>query len=188
MITSRTCWKGYLSIPSIGSMNYCLQTGYLKSKYWDLKLIGRFTGRIRKNKLYFAFRELGRVIRALFLLDYTFDTELRKTIHAATNKSEEFNQFADWLAFASKVIPENLRHEQTKIIKYNHLVANLVILYNVDEMTRVLDDLLQEGYPIDEDLLKNLSPYRTEHINRFGSYTLNTDQKVTPLKYDVQLI
>lgn len=29
MITSKTCWKGYLSIPSIGSMNYCLQTGNL---------------------------------------------------------------------------------------------------------------------------------------------------------------
>jgi hypothetical protein len=29
------------------------------------------------------------------------------------------------------VIAENLRHEQRKIIKYNHLVANLVILHNV---------------------------------------------------------
>lgn len=145
-------------------------------------------GHSRKNKLYFAFRELGRVIRTLFLLDHTFDVELRQNIHAATNKSEEFNQFADWLTFASKVIPKNLRHEQTKIIKYNYLVANLVILYNVDEITRVLDDLHQEGYPVDEDLLKNFSPYQAEHINRFGSYTLNTNYKVTPLKYDVQLI
>lgn len=142
----------------------------------------------RKNKLYFAFRELGRVIRTLFLLDYMHDENLRSTIQAATNKSEEFNQFADWLAFASKVIPENLRHEQTKIIKYNHLVANLVILYNVDEMTRVLDELLQEGYPIDEELLQAFSPYRTEHINRFGSYTLDSDRKVSPLNYNIKLI
>lgn len=47
----------------------------------------------RKNKLYYAFRELGRVQRTMFLLKYINDAELRRTIHAATNKSEEFNDF-----------------------------------------------------------------------------------------------
>jgi hypothetical protein len=42
--------------------------------------------------------------------------------------------------------------------------------------------------PIDEKLLKAFSPYRTEHINRFGSYILDIDKKVTPLKYDIQLV
>ena len=81
----------------------------------------------RKNKLYFAFRELGRAVRTTFLLDYVHEVALRELIFAATNKSEEFNQFSDWVAFASKVIPENLRHEQSKTIKYNYLVANLLI-------------------------------------------------------------
>jgi len=40
---------------------------------------------------------LGRVIRTLFLLKYLNDPELRRTIHAATNKSEQFNDFAQWL-------------------------------------------------------------------------------------------
>ncbi|MDP2427584.1 MAG: Tn3 family transposase, partial [Methylobacter sp.] len=30
----------------------------------------------RKNKLYFAFRELGRVVRTLFLLEYISDDAL----------------------------------------------------------------------------------------------------------------
>ena len=29
----------------------------------------------------------------------------------------------------ARVIAENIRHEQWKMIKYNHLVAKLVILY-----------------------------------------------------------
>jgi TnpA family transposase len=37
----------------------------------------------RKNKLYFAFRELGKVIRTLFLLEYIGDDELRRVIQAA---------------------------------------------------------------------------------------------------------
>lgn len=56
----------------------------------------------RKNKLYFAFRELGRVVRTEFLLRYIGDIGLRKTINAATNKSKEFNQFVKWLFFGIK--------------------------------------------------------------------------------------
>ena len=53
----------------------------------------------RKNKLYFAFRELGRVIRTTFLLEYIGDEDLRRMIHAAQNKCEGFNQFAQWVHF-----------------------------------------------------------------------------------------
>lgn len=149
-----------------------------------LKRLGTYS---RKNKLYFAFRELGRVVRTVFLLEYINDLELRKTIHAATNKSEEFNQFTKWLFFGGEgVIAENVRHEQRKIIKYNQLVANLVILYNVEAMTRVLKELQQEGHPIDQEILAGLSPYRTEHINRFGDYTLDLDRKIRPINYKLK--
>lgn len=47
----------------------------------------------KKNKLYQAFRELGRVIRTMFLLKYIADEQLRRTIQTATNKSESFNGF-----------------------------------------------------------------------------------------------
>jgi TnpA family transposase len=82
----------------------------------------------RKNKLYFAFRELGRVVRTIFLLQYISDLELRQMIQAATNKSEAFNKFVQWVCFGGEgVIAENVRDEQRKFIKYNHLVlvANL---------------------------------------------------------------
>jgi TnpA family transposase len=61
-----------------------------------------FASESTKNKLYFAFRELGRIIRTLFLLKYLSDPELRRTIHAATNKSEQFNDFARLLMFGGE--------------------------------------------------------------------------------------
>lgn len=106
-----------------------------------------------KNKLYFAFRELGRVIRTMFLLRYINDPEMRQTIHAATNKSEQFNDFAKWLMFGGEVIAENVRHEQRKVIKYNQLVANMVILYNVQWMSRRLKVLQEKGLPVDAEVL-----------------------------------
>ena len=150
-----------------------------------LRRLGTYS---RKNKLYFAFRELGRVVRMAFLLNYFHDANLRQTIQAATTKSEEFHEFTKWIAFGHQgTITENLRHEQRKVIKYNHLVANLLILYNVDEMTRVIQELLKEGHYVNEEVLPLLSPYRREHINRFGSYTLDMDQEVTPLRVAAKL-
>ena len=67
------------------------------------------------------------------------------------------------------------------MIKYNHLVANLLVLYNVNEMTRVINDLIEEGFPIDADLLRSLSPYRTEHINRFGKYRVDLEKDPIPV-------
>jgi hypothetical protein len=40
------------------------------------------------------------------------------TIQAATNNSESFNEFVQWLAIGGAVIAENDRVEQRKVIKY----------------------------------------------------------------------
>ncbi|MFK7934144.1 MAG: Tn3 family transposase, partial [Saprospiraceae bacterium] len=159
-----------------------------KGKITPSTILRRLNSQSRKNKLYFAFRELGRAVRTIFLMDYIHDVELRKVIFAATNKSEEFNQFANWVAFANKTIPENLKHEQSKIIKYNHLVANMIMLYNVDSMTRVLNDLVKEGYEITEEIIDAFAPYRTEHINRFGSYSQYLKREVLPLQHQLNVI
>lgn len=146
-----------------------------------LRRLGNYS---RKNKLYFAFKELGRVIRTLFLLRYIDDVEVRKTIQAATNKSEEFNNFTKWAFFGGQgIIAENVLHEQQKIVGYNHLVANLVILHNVEQMSRVLAELRDEGVEISPEVLAGLSPYRTAHINRFGDYTVDTSREVTPIDF-----
>ena len=145
-------------------------------------ILRRLGARSRKNKLYFAFRELGRVVRTEFLLTYIGDIEIRQMVHSATNKSEEFNQFAQWLLFGGEgVIAENDRYEQRKIIKHNHLVANLVILHNVNAMTKVLSELSAEGYPLTAETVAGLAPYRTHHINRFGDYSLDLERAVIPM-------
>jgi hypothetical protein len=67
------------------------------------------------------------------------------------------------------------------MIKYHHLAANLLIFHNVVTMTRAMQALIAEGDPIDEEALACLSPYQTEHINRFGRYTLKRDRTPEPL-------
>jgi TnpA family transposase len=142
----------------------------------------------KKNKVYLAFRELGRVVRTVFLLNFVSDPELRRTITAATNTSEAWNAFIQWVAFGGDgIIRENSRDEQRKIIRYNHLVANLLVFHNAVSMTRALQELIDEGHPVTEEIIARLAPYRTDHINRFGSYELKFDQVPEPIAEDLQL-
>lgn len=140
----------------------------------------------KKNKLYQAFRELGNVERTCFLLKYISDPEVRTTIQEATNKSESFNGFVKWVSFGGEgVISHNDRDEQRKIIKYNHLVANCIIFYNVYNMSLVLQNLIMEGYKIDDTILRSLSPYITSHINRFGKYTIDKGRIAPILDFEM---
>ena len=136
-----------------------------------LRKLGNYS---RKNRLYKAFRELGRVIRTIFLLEYISDLKLRRQITAATNKVEAYNGFSKWLFFGGdKVISTNDREEMEKRIKYNDLVANAVIFHNAVELTNILRQLKREGYLIDKDDVAALSPYLTNNIKRFGDYLLD---------------
>jgi hypothetical protein len=38
-----------------------------------------------------------------------------------------------------------------------------------------------EGYAITPEIIANFAPYRTEHLNRFGSYDVRFDQKPPPI-------
>lgn len=57
----------------------------------------------------------------------------------------------------------------------------MVILYNVQWMSRNLKELQAKRHPVDADVLEALSPYRRDHINRLGSYLLDLQRKVLPL-------
>jgi hypothetical protein len=145
-----------------------------------LRKLGNYS---RKNRLYKAFQEVGRVVRTVFLLQYISDAELRQQINAATNKVESYNGFSKWFCFGGEgIIADNDPEEQEKTIKYNTLIANAVIFHNAVDLTEILQKLKREGYLIDNEDIKALSPYLTEHIKRFGDYLL--DMQTLPKRLD----
>ena len=143
----------------------------------------------RKNRLHQAFHALGNVIRTRFLLKYLADEALRRTIHETTNKSEAFNGFTKWMFFGEdSIIGENDREKQRKIIKYNHLVSNCLIFYNVFALSRVLHDYTLQGNAYEEEVISDLSPYLTAHVNRFGKYRIDPNRQPPELAFDMPIV
>ena len=151
-----------------------IQQGKIKAS----TILRKFNSKSKKNKLYYAFRELGRAVRTAYLLHYIDDAQTRKMVQAGTCKSEEFNNFLDWVSFGNnKVIRDNKKNSQRKIIKCGHLVANIVMTHVVVNMTQAINQLREENYPVEEDLLKQLSPFRTNHMNRLGVFIVDKSRK-----------
>src|SRR5262249_46894918 len=142
----------------------------------------------RQNRLNRAFHELGRVIRTEFLLNWISDLELRRIALGSMNKSERFNQFAQWVAFGGNLLEENNRDEQRKLIKYNHLVANCLIFYNVCAMTQALHKMSKDGIQISADTVSRLSPYLTGHLNHFGEYRIDPNRQTPPMDYQLPIL
>lgn len=143
----------------------------------------------RKNKLYFAFQELGKVVRSAYLLNYIRDPDLRRKVNHATTVSEAFNDFIQFVTFGNKgVIAENTRDQQRKIIRYGHLVANALIFMNVYDQSVIMNDMMREGSVITPEVAEATNPYRTGHINRFGAYFLDETRNCPVIDYNLQVV
>lgn len=135
----------------------------------------------RKNCLYQAFRELGRVVRTIFLLRYISEIPLREQITKTTNIAERYNQLCEWIRFASGgLMAENDPEEMQKRVRYTDIVANALMLQNVADLTNALEQLRQQGYPVQPEDVAHLSAYMTDHLQRFGEYMLKL-RPVAPL-------
>jgi TnpA family transposase len=150
-----------------------------------LRKLGSYS---RKNRLYQAFQELGKVVRTMFLLDYISNVSLRREITAVTNIVEMYNAFLDWVFFGKQgAITENDPIEQEKRLKYLDLVASAVILHNTVDMSLAIQTLMSQGQVIPMRHLAALSPYVNRHIKRYGDYVVNLQNIPQPFEAAINL-
>jgi TnpA family transposase len=139
-------------------------------------LLRRLGSESRKNRLYLAARELGNVVRTVYLLEWVGSRELRQEVTATTNKIESYNGFAKWFSFGGDVIAENEPEEQQKRLRYNDLIASAVILQNTADLMQALRTMVSEGIKVNVADIEFLSPYLTHNIKRFGDYKLHLER------------
>ncbi|MFI6792127.1 Tn3 family transposase [Nonomuraea sp. NPDC050383] len=136
-------------------------------------LLRRLGSHSRKNRLYRAFRELGRAIRTITLLRYVSEPQLREQITQVTNRNEAFHGFADWLMFGGKLIGHNDPDHQQKVVTFNELIANCVICSIACDITYAANNIAAEGRTVDLDDLATISPHITHTMRRFGNWALD---------------
>lgn len=125
----------------------------------------------RQNGLAIALRELGRIERTLFILDWLQSVELRRRVHVGLNKGEARNALARAVFFYRLGEIRDRSFEQQRYRASGlKLVTAAIILWNTVYLERATNALRRRGQLKDNAMLQYLSPLGWEHINLTGDY------------------
>ena len=133
----------------------------------------------RQNGLALALREVGRIERTLFILDWLQHKELRRRVQAGLNKGEARNALARAVFFnrLGEIRDRSFEQQRYRASGLNLLTA-AIVLWNTVYIERAVNALREQGQEIDDDHLQYLSPLGWEHINLTGDYLWKSNVKV----------
>ncbi len=138
----------------------------------------------RQNSLAVALRELGRIERTLFILNWLQSVELRRRVNAGLNKGEARNALARAVFFnrLGEIRDRSFEQQRHRASGLN-LITAAIVLWNTVYLERAVRALRRHDPSLDEALCKHLSPLGWEHINLTGDYVWKQNRVVGPGKY-----
>jgi TnpA family transposase len=130
----------------------------------------------RQNGLALALREIGRLERSIFMLDWLQDIDLRRRTQAGLNKGEARNALARALFFnqLGELRDRRFENQSYRASGLNLLVA-AIILWNTRYLEQALADM---GTP--DDVARHIAPLGWEHIALTGDYSWKRDDRPAP--------
>jgi len=138
----------------------------------------------QQNGLAVALREIGRIERTLFILDWLQNVELRRRVHVGLNKGEARNALARSVFFyrLGEVRDRSFEARRRRASGLN-LVTAAIVFWNTVYLERTIQVMAARGVMPETMLLPYLSPLGWEHINLTGDYVWKHNQKLQPGKY-----
>jgi len=154
----------------MGQFYASLESGHTTAST-ALKRLASYTG---KNHFYRANRELGRIFKTEFILQFMSDPATRQRVRRGLLKGEEIHALARQVAYGKQGTItardlEGQRHTSSCLT----LIMACIIYWQAKEISRVIQegDLDEDG--VDFNLLEHLSPIGWENIILYGEYVLN---------------
>ena len=134
-------------------------------------MLKRLSAYPRQNGLALALREIGRIERTLFALDWLEQPQLRRQATAELNKGESRNALARAVCFHRL----GRLHDRTAQTQQHRasglaLVTAAIALWNTVYLGRALDAARRRGDLIPDALLAHLAPLGWQHLNLTGDY------------------
>ena len=140
----------------------------------------------RQNGLAVALRELGRIERTLFILDWLQSVE--PPPRACRTEQGRSPQRAARAVFFNRLgeIRDRSFEQQRYRASGLNLVTAAIVLWNTVYLERASNALRGHGQTVDDALLQYLSPLGWEHINLTGDYLWRSsqDRRASSGRYD----
>ncbi|ECB9537623.1 Tn3 family transposase, partial [Listeria monocytogenes] len=142
-------------------------------------IMGKLGSYSRQNSLATALREMGRIEKTIFILNYISDESLRRKIQRGLNKGEAMNGLARAIFFGKQgeLRERTIQHQLQRASALN-IIINAISIWNTLHLTTAVEYKKQTG-SFNEDLLHHMSPLGWEHINLLGEYHFNSEKVVS---------
>ena len=150
-------------------------------------LMRRLAAYPKQNGLAKTLREVGRLERSLFTLDWISDPALRRRANAGLNKGEARNALARAVFFhrLGEIRDRTFENQRYRASGLNLAVA-AIILWNTVYLGRAVDRAALPGREVSAmTLLAHIAPLGWEHITFNGDYVWPTEplqQSFRPLR------
>jgi len=142
-------------------------------------IMGKLGSYSRQNSLATALREMGRIEKTIFILNYISDESLRRKIQRGLNKGEAMNGLARAIFFGKQgeLRERTIQHQLQRASALN-IIINAISIWNTLHLTKAVEYQKQSG-SFNEELLHHMSPLGWEHINLLGEYHFNSEKMVS---------
>ena len=140
-------------------------------------IISKLASYSRQNSLATALREMGKIEKTIFILDYISSEELRRKIQKGLNKGEAMNGLARAIFFGKQgELRERTMQNQLQKASALNLIINAINIWNTLYLEKAISYKESIGKYIDYNLISHISPLGWEHINMLGEYTFNLNE------------
>lgn len=148
-------------------------------------LFKRLNSYSRQNSTYLALRDLGRLVRTKFLLDYMYDHNLRQMIQQQLNKGESSNQLSKYIFYGNNgQIKYASKEEHLQATACKTLIHNLIICWNYMYLSKQFIKTKPENRKDFYEKIKQISPVRWEHINFYGIFDFSQEALKNALEFN----
>jgi TnpA family transposase len=140
-------------------------------------ILRRFT-RGTVHPTYKALGELGKAVKTAFLCEYLSNVELRREIHEGLNVIESWNAANDFILYGKGgEFATNRLEDATLSMLCLHLLQVSLVFVNTLMLQQVLREPEWQGRLTSTDL-RALSPLKWQHINPYGTFTLDMRERL----------
>ena len=146
-------------------------------------ILRRLAAYPRQNMLAKALKEIGRLDRTLFTLDWISDPALRRRSSAGLNKGEAHHALKRAVFFhrLGEIRDRTFENQRYRASGLNLAVA-AIILWNTIYLGRAVDELRSRGVVLTDELLAHVAPLGWEHIAFNGDYVWPAEPLATAFR------
>jgi TnpA family transposase len=134
-------------------------------------IVSKISAAARSSRLFRGLQEMGRLLKTAYLAEYLCNEELRRRVLLGLNKMESLHSLANDVHFSKQgELRDRTYEDQLNAASSLNLLLAAIVCWNTIHIQACLKKLRADGYQVNDEDLRFLSPLSRKHLGLYGRY------------------